>query len=166
MHQQFFENKKPWSFFRIALINTGKRSPLGNPLFKNLWTHKIWERYWYDKVEHLRRRGYGYRVFPNPKTIELINLAIHSNFNEDIIGACRLLFSLEYTGKEYREKLIESLEENIKALTKARFELIYEHADLNNRYNLKDIMHKHNEEITKDYNGSPRNNPHLVFHCF
>lgn len=148
--RNFIESERWFSFFRLSLFRVLKKSRRDNPLFRHIWTGQLWERYEFDTIEHLRITGYGYRKYPLLETSELIDIALNSNLDEEIIGACRLLFELEFEGIEFREELINRMERNIKKISKKRFSLIYERANLINQGNLREIMNKTDKEINAD----------------
>lgn len=148
--QNFIENKGAFSFFRLSLKKTTKKSELNNPLFRNVWTRQLWERYEYDKIEPLRIGGIGYRTYPYPEVSELIDIALESNIDKEVIGACRLLLSLEFIGHEYRERLISCMESKLINISEKRFSQIYDHANLMNQGNLRDVMNKTDKEINSD----------------
>jgi hypothetical protein len=150
MKQRFVEGKGLFSLFRLSLFRTWKKSDLGNPLFRHLWTWSKWERYEYEEDEPNRIMAFAYRFIPYPSTSKLIDIAIESNNEDEIKGACRLLYELEFKGHEYRADLIYSLEQSIDQLTEKRFNIIYENANLINHGNLRDIMNKSDEAISSD----------------
>jgi hypothetical protein len=101
MKRCFIENQRDCFKLRLRLKRLKEKSILGNPLYEHRSGKQKWERYTYEKVEHLRITGTGYRRYPYPSTSELIEMAIHSNSNEEVAGAAGLLFQLEFHGKEY-----------------------------------------------------------------
>jgi hypothetical protein len=94
--QRFIENRGPFSLFRLSLIRTREKTASGNWLFQNIWTRKLWERYEYDYQESLKLTKRTYRTVPYPITSELIEITINSAVEDEIKGACRLLYELEF----------------------------------------------------------------------
>jgi hypothetical protein len=148
--RNFIENKSAFSLFRLLLLKLSEKSLLENQLYRNAFNGELWERYEFDKIEHLRISGTGYRTYPYPETSELIEIALTSTIDEEIIGACRLLFSLELKGIEFREALVSRLENEHEDISKKRFGQIYDHANLMNQGNLRTVMNKTDKEITAD----------------
>ena len=147
--RNFIENKSKVSQFRLALRKTSKKSLLENPLYRHILTGELWERYEFDLTEQYYF-GTGFRTYPYPETSELIDIALTSDIEEEIIGSCRLLFSLEYMGLEYRAYLVSRMERQAKNISEKRFNLIYQYANLGNQGNLREIMNKTNDEIDED----------------
>ena len=147
--QNFIENKGWFSRFRLALWKLSEKSILDNSLYRHLLTGELWERYEFGLTEQYSLVT-GFRTYPYPDTSELIEIALTSDIDEEIVGACRLLYRLEYIGFEYREKLVGRMENEPENISEKRFNLIFEYANLGNQGNLRDIMHKTNDEIDAD----------------
>ena len=151
MNQRFFEGLSAYSKFRLLLLRVKGKSLFGNPIFRHLPTGLLWERYEFDKVEHMRITGYGYREYPIPELKELIEIAVDSDVKDEIVGASRLLYALEWKGIEFREKLLERMDASVDSISRSKFEYIYEHANLGNLGNLREIMFKSSQEVTADH---------------
>ncbi len=147
--RKFIENKSALSLFRLALRKLSEKSLLENSLYRHVLTGELWERYEFDRTDQYSF-GTGFRTYPYPETSELIQTALNSDMNEEIIGACRLLYRLEFIGIEYREHLVKGMEGQSQNISEKRFALIYEYANLANQGNLREIMNKTNEEIDDD----------------
>ena len=150
--RNFIENKRAAFLLKLKLKKLNEVSILKNALFQDIFSNQIWERYSYDKIEHLRISGTGYRIYPHPSTAELIQIAVKSEIEEEIIGASRLLYSLEFKGVEFRDELVTELENNYQTISLHKFNLIFEHADLSNTSNLREVLNKKASTVSKDYN--------------
>ena len=125
-----------------TLTSLETKTEVGGKIYIDKKTGQQWERYAYDGIEYLRISFYGLRVYPYMATEETINLIIKSTFLDEISGASKLLFYLEYSRLKFREKLINSLEENLKSISKEKLDIIYLNANLGNKSNLKGIINK------------------------
>ncbi len=148
--RNFIENISALSKFRLALRKLSEKSLLENSLYRHVLTGELWERYEFDCTDQYSF-GTGFRTYPYPETSELIQTALTSDFDDEIIGACRLLYRLEFIGIEFREYLVKGMEGKSKNISEKRFALIYEYANLGNQGNLREIMNKTNGEIEEDF---------------
>ncbi len=133
-----------------------KRIPYKGTELPELYLEEVsqqhWERYAFDGPKgDVSDVQYGLRTYPYPSTSALISLIISSVNNEEVIGASRLLFQEENRGVEFREELIENLESHIDAISREKFQLIDQYANLSIKGNLRDPLHKSLEEIEADF---------------
>ena len=96
-------------------------------------------------------QGNGYQVLgklPLPDTNELIALALHSNNNDEVFAACRMLSDNERNHKkEFRVILIDQLE---KINDRNRQKRVIELTGLDSPLNRRDILGKTIELINSD----------------
>ena len=107
-----------------------------------------WERY---SFELDNEPVYGFRRFPSPPFTDIIKIILSSMHLDEVSGACGFLLELEYNERfEFREKLIDSLEANIKTIETDRFEIIFDRTVLNSRLNKRDVLGKSIKEVMSD----------------
>ena len=108
-----------------------------------------WEKYLFEIVDS-DEDGVGLRKYPYPLTQEIIRIALSSQYYDEVDGACALLLRNEGDKIEFREKLISEIEININEITKYRYDIIYNRAELYDASNKREIVGKHNKQINAD----------------
>lgn len=122
--------------------------------YKDSNTGDLWIKYVIDPD-----RGYFFnlmRIDPAPTTDELIEIAITSEFIDEVSAAAsRLHLDEETSNNEFREKLINRLKQfdfNVLSdLDKKRIETIIISGELTNRINTRAIIGKKFNDIDSDY---------------
>ena len=95
-------------------------------------------------------------ISPRPNTDELIDIALISNFDDEIhASSVRLFLEEQQNGLEYRQKLIDKISDldlkNLNSKDKRRIETIIKSAQLNSEFNYRNILGKHVTEINTDW---------------
>jgi hypothetical protein len=115
--------------------------------YLNITTGDKWIYYSVDTGQ----QGGGYRILsrlPFPNTDELIEIALHSQFDDEIFAACRTLIDKEGTKKnEFRMDIIDKLE---RIRDKIRRKRIIELIGLTSPLNRRDILGKTIDQINSD----------------
>jgi hypothetical protein len=118
-----------------------------DPLNRNTW------------IKYSFENGFGVQFLlvqlPHPSTEELINIALSSINEDEVISASLFLKINELQKKlEFREKLIERLEKielyDLQYNEKQRLINIIEYSELNNNINRRVILNKNYVEIQRD----------------
>jgi hypothetical protein len=74
---------------------------------------QLWEVYEHDDCETYREPYLkGVRKYPHPEFDEVISTVCESKYEDEVEGACRLLLENELLGIEFRERLLDKIEEN------------------------------------------------------
>jgi hypothetical protein len=122
--------------------------------YKNPLTGECWVKYVVDL-----ERGYYYNLMktePTPTTEELIDIALNSEFEDEISAAARRLhLDEELLNIEFREKLLSKLGQlnydNLTETDKRRIETIIKASELEDRVNHRGIVGKSFQKINEDY---------------
>jgi len=115
--------------------------------FLDRTTNENWISYYVDTAHH----GGGHNILgllPLPSTDKLIDIAIHSENEDEVFAACRTLTDNEELRKvEFRLALIDKLEVLI---DKDRQKKIIELTGLSSPLNRQDILGKSSEQVERD----------------
>jgi hypothetical protein len=122
--------------------------------YKDTVTGELWIKYTIDPD-----RGYFFnlmRIEPTPSTEQLIDIALTSEFPDEVSAAAhRLHLEEELSNTEFRDKLLDRIKQiDLKGLTdkeKKRIETIIVAGQLTNRINTSEIIRKKYNEINSDY---------------
>jgi hypothetical protein len=91
------------------------------------------------------------RKYPHPEFDEVISTVCESKCEDEVEGACRLLLENELLGIEFRERLLDKIEENNIYASRKRYLLIFEKAQLGRQDNMRDPLNKKRQEVEADY---------------
>lgn len=95
--------------------------------------------------------GVGLIKFPNPNTEDTINIILNTNDINELRAASTFLYKQEIQKSEFREKLLDRLEENISNLNTERFDIIYKGAGLADSGNKRETLNVPKEKVQSDY---------------
>ncbi|WP_242926912.1 hypothetical protein [Pontibacter vulgaris] len=121
-------------------------------VYKNPETGAFWMKYYATAAT----QGGGYLTLlklPVPTTDELIQIAIHTLFEDEMVAAIlRLLDEEQIEKKDFRLPLIEKLEELNLANSeeKRRAQQLIKLAALDDPMNRRELLHKTAEEVKKE----------------
>ena len=110
MRRKLYGTNKLVDDFTKSLIETETLDGGWTKIYTDEKTNEKWMRYVIDL-----ERGYFWNLMliaPKPNTEELINIALNSEFDDEIhASAARLMLNEKISQIDYRKKLIEKLEE-------------------------------------------------------
>jgi hypothetical protein len=148
-NRTFIEDPKLVSEILNQLDLTGKTTGYKLELLINQFDGQHWKKY---EFEVAGNDAYGLRKHPYPNTAEIIEIALNSEFMDEVDGACALLHHLEWTERlEFREKLLDKIERNQKGMDLNRFNIIFDRTGLSDNSNKRDVRGKTVEEVEADY---------------
>lgn len=117
-------------------------------IFINPMSGQRWERYAFEIDNEV---VFGLRKYPNPELETVIKIILDSDDMDEVSGACGFLSEREYEERfEFRQELIEALENNVRNIDSERFEIIYYRAVLSCRLNKRDVLGKSIEQVMAD----------------
>jgi hypothetical protein len=149
MDRFFIEEPKLVREVLKKLSTTKEHSGYQREIYIDNEAGQKWEKYLFEN-EETGEDAVGLRKLPYPETEEIIRIALTSPYLDEVDGACALLILREYDNIEFREKLILEIEKNVKDISKERYEIIYNRAELNDIANKREILGKHYTEIEQD----------------
>ena len=112
-------------------------------------TNQKWEKYDFEFEDQINY-GIGLRYFPYCSIEETIEIALTSEFQDEVAGASALLWELDRQGLEIRVPLLNSIELRKPEITKDRFETIYWRTEIYDKTNNRETIGKKFEEIEGD----------------
>lgn len=112
-------------------------------------TEEKWEKYDFEFEDQVSY-GIGLRRIPYPTIDETIEIALTSNYNDEVSGASALLFEFDRQGLEIRDSILQRLEDNISNISIDRFDTIYWRTEIYDKTNNRETFGKSLEEIEKD----------------
>ena len=153
MRRKLYGTNKLVDDFTQSLIEVEKLDGGWTTKYVNKEKNEMWLKY-----VIYPERGYFWNLMlidPKPNTDELINIALESDFDDEIhASAVRLVLDEKVSKIDYRQKLIEKLEEfdftNLNKTDRKRIKTIIQSAELNSEWNRREILGKHVTEINKD----------------
>jgi hypothetical protein len=153
MRRKLYGTNKLVDDFTKSLIETETLDGGWTKIYTDEKTNEKWMRYVIDL-----ERGYFWNLMliaPKPNTEELINIALNSEFDDEIhASAARLMLNEKISQIDYRKKLIEKLEEfdihRLYKSEKTRFRTIIESSELNSEWNRREILGKKMTEVNED----------------
>ena len=108
-----------------------------------------WEKYFFEFCDTYED-GIGLRKHPYPSTEEIIRIALVTEYMDEVNGASGLLLERELDNVEFREQLLDEIEKRIDEISKERYDIIYDRAELYDVTNRREIVGKHYTEIEAD----------------
>ena len=124
------------------------------------WTTKYYDKetgkHWIKYVVDDRSfTAHMLQINPPLSTVNLINIATNSNYEDEAIAAAnRLYFEEQYLSKIYRDELLESLQQkvltNLDIIEKHKIEKVIVAGQLLNSINRKEIIGKSYSEVSAD----------------
>jgi len=132
-----------------TLSPTGERTGYYAELMVDSNNNEKWEKYLLELGDD-HKEGIGLRKYPYPSILEAIDIALTTNYDDEADGAAAFLLEYEKDG-EFRELLIERLEQSANEITLTRFEIIYHRAELYSKLNRRPTKGKHISQIKRDY---------------
>lgn len=145
----FIEDQTLVKKFLDVLTPLNEHSGWQSELYIDSLTQQKWERYLFEIFDS-DEDGIGLRKYPYPSTKEIIGIAMTSKYYDEVDGACALLIDMEYDKTEFREELLLEIEKNIDIISKERYEIIYNRAELNDTLNKREILGKNYQQIEAD----------------
>ncbi|MEN9909536.1 MAG: hypothetical protein RLZZ540_2685 [Bacteroidota bacterium] len=117
-------------------------------------------QFWLKSQVNSEYHGGGNAILiqlPEPSTDDLIEIVLSSINEDEVIAAClRLCDNEQYHEIEYRQKLINKLNEiqlyNLPYDEKQRLINIIEYSELDSEINRREVLNKHFDEVQKDTN--------------
>lgn len=153
MRRKLYGTNKLVDDFTQSLIEVEKLDGGWTTKYVNKQKNETWLKYVIDL-----ERGYFWNLMlidPKPNTDELINIALESDFDDEIhASAVKLMLDEKVSKIDYRQKLIKKLEEfdftNLNKTDRKRIKTIIQSAELNSEWNRREILGKHVTEINND----------------
>ena len=145
----FIEDQRLVKKLLANLQPTGNQTGYYAELYVDPVTGQEWEKYEFE-YEDSSTDAVGLRKFPYPSTDKIIEIALFSPHDDEASGAAGLLLELEDDENDFREKLLDQIENNIDRISEERYDLVYWRAQLYDIDNKKSILGKHISEIESD----------------
>ncbi len=154
MRRKFYGTNELVDDFKKNLTEIEKLDGGWTRIYLDKNSREKWMEYVIDP-----ERGYFWNLMlisPRPNTDELIDIALISNFDDEIhASSVRLFLEEQQNGLEYRQKLIDKISDldlkNLNSKDKRRIETIIKSAQLNSEFNYRNILGKHVTEINTDW---------------
>ena len=107
-----------------------------------------WEKYAFEIDNEV---VFGLRKYPTATLETILKIILDSDDMDEVSGACGFLSEREYGARiEFRQGLIEALENNADNIEPKRFEIIYNRAVLSSRMNKRDVLGKSFIQVMAD----------------
>ncbi len=114
--------------------------------------------FWFQCYATVAAQGGGYQLLirlPLPTTAQLIDIALHSAHEDEVVAAIfRLLDEEALEKKEFRENVVEKLEQQLfsaqDASSPKRIEQVIRLTELDNPINRREVLRKTQTEIAQD----------------
>ncbi len=145
----FIEEQSSVNILLKSLTPMDEHSGWQCELYIDKLTGQKWEKYLFE-ISDEQDDAIGLRRYPYPSTEEIIKITLTSQHPDEVDGASALLLDREYNKIEFREKLLSEIEKNITEITKDRFEIIYNRAELYDIVNKREVLGKSYQEIKAD----------------
>ena len=149
IEKKFIENQSEVQCKFLSLDLYQSETKQSKEIYIDPRTKQKWEKYEFE-FEDQTNYGIGLRSFPYCSIEETIEIALTSEFPDEIAGASALLFELDRRGLEIREPLLNSIEVRKTEISMDRFETIYWRTEIYDKTNNRQTMGKKLEEIESD----------------
>jgi ribosomal protein L36 len=125
---------------------------LDGEIFIDIESNQKWVLYEHDDFDAFREPyPKGLRIYPHLSLNEIIEVVCTSKYDDEIIGACRLLLENECQEFEFREQLLNEIELRNIHNNKSSYQLIFEAAKLGDQSNKREVLNKNVNEVKDDY---------------